>query len=65
MFREEEEDFSRGVHSFIEAAAARKLSQLSHVGPLMAQHIGIENRLVAAATLKKTYWSVFSLSVWW
>ena len=57
---EEDEDFSRGVHHFIEAAAARRLIQVSHVGPFTSQHVGIENRLVAAATLKKTYWSALN-----
>ena len=52
----EEEDFSKGVNAFLKAVKERRDARMKHEGPLTAEHVGVENRLVGAATYKKTYW---------
>ena len=53
---EDEEDFSEGIKAFIKLVKKRREIRLNHEGPFTAEHVGIENRLVAAATFEKTYW---------
>ena len=53
---DDEEDFSKGIQAFIKSVKQRRETRLNHDGPFSAEHVGIENRLVAAVTFEKTYW---------
>ncbi len=53
---DDDEDFSKGVNAFLKEVKDRREARLKHEGPLLPEHVGIENRLVGAATYKKTYW---------
>lgn len=52
-----DEDFSYGINTFISTVHCRRLCRLQQksTGGLSAQDIGIENRLIAAATFEKTF----------
>ena len=58
---EEEEDFSKGIHTFLNGVRKRRKARKSETEPC-AGDIGVENRIVGATTFEKTYWSVFSTS---
>ena len=51
---EDGENFSRGVHSFINAASKRR-KQRNLVEKIAVEDIGVENRIIGAVTFKKTY----------
>ena len=53
---EEEDDYSRGVRTFLKNARKRRCEISSTKEPLTSNHIGVEHRLVGAATYEKTYW---------
>jgi hypothetical protein len=51
-----DEDFSQGINSFIlNARHRRSRHQQLPITSLSAEDVGIENRLVAAATFEKTF----------
>ena len=51
---DDDEDFSRGVQSFLTSVAERKRARRD--GSISTDQLGIESRIVAAATFEKTYW---------
>ena len=53
---DEDEDFSKGVNTFIETVKSRREARNAHQGALTDDHVGIENRIMGAATFKKAYW---------
>ena len=52
---EEEEDFSEGINAFLDSVRQRKQTTRQHKDALSAQHVGPENRIVAAMTFEKAY----------
>ena len=55
---EEEEDFSKGMHTFIDKVKTRRMVTRSHKLQNMkkiSSVVGAESRVVAAATYEKTY----------
>jgi hypothetical protein len=52
---EEEEDFSKGINTFLETVRKRKKIQQDKDAPLQPSDVGPENRIVAAITFEKTY----------
>ncbi|KAK2144981.1 hypothetical protein LSH36_713g01000 [Paralvinella palmiformis] len=52
---EEEDDYSRGVRTFLRNAHRRRHDINSAKEPLTMKHIGIEHRIVGVATYEKTY----------
>jgi len=53
---EEEDDYSRGVRTFLRNAHRRRHDINSAKEPLTMKHIGVEHRIVGVATYEKTYW---------
>ena len=53
---DDEEDFSKGIKTFLASAGKRREAREAWEGDLLPEHVGIENRIVAAATFKKAYW---------
>lgn len=52
---EEEEDFSRGVKTFVKKVASRRLERESNSGAITEDQVGIETRLLGCATFEKKY----------
>ncbi|CAH1776039.1 unnamed protein product, partial [Owenia fusiformis] len=52
---DDEEDFSKGINTFLECVRERRQVRDNHVGPFTSKHVGIENRVVAAATFEKAF----------
>ncbi|CAH1776038.1 unnamed protein product, partial [Owenia fusiformis] len=52
---DDEEDFSKGINTFLECVRERRQIRDNHVGPFTSKHVGIENRVVAAATFEKAF----------
>lgn len=50
---EDEEDFSKGIHSFLRSVRERRKRVKSQKTPVNADDIGINNRIVAAVTFEK------------
>jgi len=53
--RDEEEDFSKGINSFITSVTDRRKLRKSCQGPVTKDMIGIENRIIGCATFEKKY----------
>lgn len=52
---DDEEDFSEGINAFLDTVRQRKQARREHKDTLSTQHIGPENRIVAAMTYEKAY----------
>lgn len=54
---DDHEDFSRGLDAFLRAVVARKKERRVALErySLQSTHVGIEHRLIAAATFNKNY----------
>lgn len=52
---DEEEDFSQGINTYLKSVSHRRHIRSKHTGPFTLQHIGPENRIVAACTFDKKY----------
>jgi hypothetical protein len=53
--RDEEEDFSKGINSFISKVSDRRKTRKTSEGPVTKDMIGIENRIIGCATFEKKY----------
>ena len=55
----DEEDFSKGINSFIQSVIDRRKARKSCEGPLTEDMVGVENRILGCATFEKKYVYVF------
>lgn len=60
-FSDDEEDGSRGINTYLSQALARRKVRQAHTGPFALEHVGPENRIVAACTFDKKYMWVYQL----
>ena len=51
----DEEDFSKGINSFIQSVIDRRKARKSCDGPLTEDMVGVENRIIGCATFEKKY----------
>lgn len=52
---DEEDDFSVGMQSYLKAVSNRRKLRSNHTGAFTLEHIGPENRIVAACTFDKKF----------
>ena len=51
----DEEDFSKGINSFIQSVVDRRKARKSCEGALTEDMVGVENRILGCATFEKKY----------
>ena len=64
IFYSDEEDFSKGINSFIQSVVDRRKARKSCEGPLTEDMVGVENRILGCATFEKKYVYVFHENLW-
>jgi len=52
---DDDDDYSKGINTYLQQATARRKSRLSHSGPFSVNHVGPENRVIAACTFDRKY----------
>lgn len=52
---DDEEDYSKGINKYLSQALDRRKLREDHKGPFTLEHVGPENRIIAACTFDKKY----------